>query len=145
MTRPTQAQIEAEEDASLFGSGFIKQLPDGSQERIDPSTVFIGKKAAITAAAEVKEPLPSVNWNKEGKPFSYCPECGRSEPITAAAEVGREQRIREDDAWMNASISATIERCAQVVRKKIAECEIPFTRVKLLEAETEIRALKDSK
>ena len=24
------------------------------------------------------KPLPSVNW-KDGKPYSYCPECGRIE------------------------------------------------------------------
>ena len=24
------------------------------------------------------KPLPSVNW-KDGKPYSYCPECGRVE------------------------------------------------------------------
>lgn len=44
-------------DALLFSIGFIKTLPDGTQERLDPSAVFIDKKAA---AAEVVDDRPDV-------------------------------------------------------------------------------------
>ena len=44
----------------------------------EPILVRIREKmrAALRAATE----LPSVNW-KDGKPYSYCPECGREEPM----------------------------------------------------------------
>lgn len=33
--------------------------------------------------AKASHPLPSLNW-KDGKPYSYCPECGRVENVSEA-------------------------------------------------------------
>jgi hypothetical protein len=76
MPEPTQAQIEAALNA------FMGAEPD----------LHKAIAAALTAAAGVEELLPSTNF-KDGKPYNYCPECGR------------------DDRFLD---KATIERCTQV-------------------------------
>ncbi len=87
MTKPTPAQIEAE----VARQGRIANW-------------------GHPAAAAVGE-LPSVNW-KDGKPYSYCPECGR------------DSRIEERAMWEQRG--HTIERCAQVAFDAIEDEELAF-------------------
>lgn len=91
---PTQAQIEAEDDARLFGTGFIKTLPDGTQARIDPREIYMTTptEAQIEAAGGIQ-----VSPDPLAKP---------------AAEAGEQKAIKLG-SWEQKIVNATIERCAR--------------------------------
>ncbi len=56
-------------------------------------SIMASARAALSSA---KGDLPSVNW-KHGQPYSYCPECGRQEPLHDA-EIARLRREKDDDS-----------------------------------------------
>lgn len=44
MDHGSMADLEAREDARLFGNGFVMYRANGHKERLDPQTVFIGSE-----------------------------------------------------------------------------------------------------
>jgi hypothetical protein len=56
---------------------------------------LMGNVDIAVAALDHQQPLPSVNW-KDGKMYSYCPECGRREPPQDQHEAADEiERLRK--------------------------------------------------
>jgi hypothetical protein len=59
-------------------------------------------QASLTAAAGVGE-LPSVNFDKEGKPYRYCPECGRQDNLLDDRTIERCARVADHHAEIHSN------------------------------------------
>lgn len=75
--------VEALETSSTMMEALATQLHSWGQDPVVNWRGQLAKNAALSSATETGD-LPSVNW-KDGEPYSYCPECGRQEPILRSA------------------------------------------------------------
>jgi hypothetical protein len=99
-------------------------------QRAERAVAMLDDKAALAAAAAgVVGELPSVNFDKHGKPYSYCPECGRQDNYLDAITIERCALVADGMAY--------VETCADDTANGTANAA-PYRKVA-----TAIRAVRD--